>query len=195
MMKLIAGLGNPGTKYSKTRHNLGFMVVNALAAKLRAQEAGKRWRGVAARAERGGETIWLLKPQTFMNNSGLSVGMAVRELALSPSRLLVVCDDLALPLGMLRFRTKGSSGGQKGLESIISDLVTDNFHRLRMGIGVETELTPREYVLTAFDPDQQQLIEKVIQHAASGCITWLTQGIDVAMNLHNGLIPELEGNA
>lgn len=194
-MKLIAGLGNPGVKYSSTRHNMGFMVVDVLAARLRAREAGKRWRGVIAQAESGGETIILLKPHTFMNNSGVSVGMAVRALDLPLSRLLVVCDDLALPLGMLRFRTRGSSGGQKGLESIICDLVTDNIPRLRVGIEAETMLTAREYVLRPFATEQQQLVEKVIQRAVAGCITWLTQGIDDAMNLHNGFIPELEGNA
>lgn len=194
MVKLVAGLGNPGEKYSATRHNMGFMVADALAARLRAMEAGKRWRGVVARAELAGETVWLLKPQTYMNNSGISVRLAVRELNLPLASVLVVCDDLALPLGMLRFRSKGSSGGQKGLESVIRELGTEEFNRLRLGIGADVALTPREFVLAPFDGSERHVAGKVIQRAVAGCVIWLTRGIEAAMNQSNGFIPELNGD-
>ncbi len=192
MPKLIVGLGNPGMKYADTRHNTGFKVVDALAVEINAQEGGKRWHGVTAKAEVGGETIWLLKPQTYMNRSGKSVRLAVERLDIALDQVLVVCDDLALPLGVLRFRAGGSSGGQKGLDSVIDFLDSQDFCRLRVGIGAESRLTPREFVLKPFDSDELAVLDKVIAESVCGCMTWIKQGIYAAMNKHNGNVENLE---
>ena len=192
MEKLIVGLGNPGTRYAATRHNAGFRVVDALAAQTRASEGGKRWHGLTAKINISGETVWLLKPQTYMNRSGRSVAAAVAQLKLPLDKVLVVCDDLALPLGVLRFRAGGSSGGQKGMESIVDALDSQEFCRLRIGIGADSQLTPRDFVLNSFEADELVLLEKVIGEAVSGCITWIHLGIYAAMNKHNGNVDCLE---
>ncbi len=192
MPKLIVGLGNPGMKYADTRHNTGFKVVDALAVEINAQEGGKRWHGVTAKAEVGGETIWLLKPQTYMNRSGKSVRLAVERLDIALDQVLVVCDDLALPLGVLRFRAGGSSGGQKGLDSVIDFLDSQDFCRLRVGIGAESRLNPREFVLKPFEADELTVLGKVIAESVFGCMTWVKKGIYAAMNKHNGSVENLE---
>ena len=189
-MKLIIGLGNPGLRYQRTRHNLGFITIDALAKKLRASEIGRRWHGSAARARRGGNEIYLLKPGTYMNLSGIAVASAVKELKCPLDDILVICDDLALDLGVIRFRSRGSSGGQKGLQSIIDELGYEDFPRLRLGIGADSDLIPKDFVLEQFSAKEMEIVEKVVEHAVNGVMTWTIRGIQTAMASYNGVVPE-----
>lgn len=189
-MKLVIGLGNPGPRYIKTRHNYGFMAVDALAGRLRASDQGRRWRGVVARATYNETEFWLLKPHTYMNLSGLAVAAAVKELNCPFEDILVICDDLALDLGVVRFRARGSAGGQKGLASVIDALGTAEFARLRLGIGADSHLIPRDFVLDNFQPDELTLVNKVLNHAVEGVLTWSGQGIEQAMASFNGPVPD-----
>ncbi len=134
-MKLVVGLGNPGTKYQGTRHNIGFELVDRLARGGSSSTFSRKFEGLVAEIEIDYRRVMLLKPETFMNLSGRSVGQAVRFLKLPLTDILVVCDDLSLPLGKLRLRPGGSDGGQKGLRDITNHLGTDQFPRLRIGIG------------------------------------------------------------
>lgn len=162
-MKLIIGLGNPGPKYAKTRHNIGFMVLDKLAKKLSLKfTANKNYLVDWAK----NETIELIKPQTFMNNSGSAVNKIIQKHKLSPQDILIVADDIDMELGKLRYRTDGSSGGHKGLQSIIDALGTSEFARLKIGIGrppVGTE--PDEYVTRKFTPEQFDKIKTAILEA------------------------------
>jgi PTH1 family peptidyl-tRNA hydrolase len=185
-MKLIVGLGNPGSQYIATRHNIGFRAVEKLARNLRAMEQGKRWHGVVARAAFAAEKVFILKPHTYMNDSGRAVAAAVRELSPDNVDILIVLDDLALPLGTLRFRPQGSDGGQKGMQSIIQALGHNNIPRLRLGIGADSPLTPRDFVLESFLPEETTLVDTLIEHSAQAMELWIRRGIVTAMNQYNG---------
>jgi peptidyl-tRNA hydrolase, PTH1 family len=186
-MKLVVGLGNPGPKYVGTRHNIGFVVLDYLAA---APGVG-RWRSrfeaqVADTVERA-EPLLLMKPETFMNLSGRAVRAAMDFYKLMPAELLVVCDDIALPLGKLRARAKGSDGGQKGLRSIQEQLATPDYPRLRIGVGSPGEhLDAADYVLSRFKPAEQSAVDDAVAQAAQAVLLWVRQGIDVCMNRVNG---------
>src|SRR5277367_1939076 len=147
-MKLVVGLGNPGTKYQGTRHNIGFELVDRLARGGSSSSFSRKFEGMAAEIEIDYRRVMLLKPETFMNLSGRSVGQAVRFLKLPVADLLVVCDDLSLPLGKLRLRPAGSDGGQKGLRDIAGHLGTDQFPRLRIGIGDQQDADAADFVLS-----------------------------------------------
>jgi PTH1 family peptidyl-tRNA hydrolase len=140
-MKMVVGLGNPGPRYAETRHNVGFLVVDQLADRHAVARPRRKFQSLLGEARVGGETVWLLQPQTYMNLSGEAVAAAIRFYQLDLADLLVIGDDLSLPLGRLRFRRKGSDGGHKGLRSIIASLGTDEFARLRLGIA-EPEAPP-----------------------------------------------------
>lgn len=193
---LVVGLGNPGDRYRRHRHNLGFLVVEALA-----RDRGTAFPPSASRYQ------WvvleepacvLLKPLTYMNLSGEAVTAWLADQGpapaadLDPARLLVVCDDLALPLGALRLRGKGSSGGQNGLASIIAELGSDQFARLRLGIdGTGGELDPAEwadYVLADFLPDERPLVDLVVEQAVWAVRAWLEDGPEKAASRFNGLV-------
>lgn len=194
-MKLVVGLGNPGPEYEKTRHNIGFMVVDALARRLRAEDLGRKWHGVAARAFRGGQEIYILKPSTYMNLSGRAVLAAKSQLTLPLQEILVVSDDLALPVGTLRFRPRGSSGGQKGLQSIIDTLGSSDFPRLRLGIGADSPLVPKDFVLEAFSAQEEPEIEQTIARAVQGIECWLARGMEPTMARFNGAVPAPRGGS
>jgi len=185
-LKIIVGLGNPGAKYASTRHNVGFRAVDRLAQNLRAEEGGRRWAGVVAQATLAQEKIYILKPQTYMNNSGRAVAAAVKDLNPDWEDILIVFDDLALPLGTLRFRNGGSAGGQKGMASILQTLGHQQVPRLRLGIGVDTLLTPREFVLRPFNRQEHDLVEEMIHQAAQAMELWIRRGIIQAMSQYNG---------
>lgn len=185
-MKLIVGLGNPGSEYANTRHNIGFMAVERLAHSMRAKDLGRRWHGVLARASFGGTHVYMLKPQTYMNNSGSAVTAAVKELNPDPENLLIVYDDLALPLGTLRFRLRGSDGGQKGMLSIIQALGHQDVPRLRLGIGADSVLVPREFVLQRFSQQETALVEEMLLQSTRAMELWVHRGIGTAMNRYNG---------
>ncbi|MDQ7056204.1 MAG: aminoacyl-tRNA hydrolase [Persephonella sp.] len=185
MIKVVVGLGNPGKQYEYTRHNIGFMVADAVASQLR---CGKKYieKSFSHIYECLNHDVFIVKPQTYMNNSGVAVKNLIEDYNLTPDEILVIYDDLDLPLGTIKLRKKGSSGGHKGMQSIIENLKTENFPRLRIGIGrPEGKEQVAEYVLSPFSKSEQILVEKVIQHAAQCVINVLKYGIDKSMNFCN----------
>jgi peptidyl-tRNA hydrolase, PTH1 family len=184
--KLVVGLGNPGTKYEATRHNVGFDVIDRLAAGRARPSFSRKFDGLVAETEIDFRRVLLLKPETFMNLSGRSVAQALRFYKLEPAELLVVCDDLSLPLGKLRLRPGGSDGGQKGLRDIIAHLGTDRFSRLRIGIGQRGEADAADFVLSRFRSAERPIIDDALILATQCVAVWVTQGIDAAMNRFNG---------
>ena len=186
-MKLVVGLGNPGPKYAGTRHNIGFDVLDYLAAAPGVGRWRARFEALVTEAVEGTEQVLLLKPETFMNLSGRAVRAAVDFYTLTPADLLVVCDDIALPLGKLRARARGSDGGQKGLRSIREQLGTDEYSRLRIGVGAPGEhLDASDHVLSRFKPGERAAVEEAVAQAAQAVLLWVRQGIDVCMNRVNG---------
>lgn len=185
-MKLVVGLGNPGIKYQGTRHNVGYELVDRLAKGGSNSRFVSKYDGQLAETELDFRRILLLKPETFMNLSGRSVGQAVRFLKLPLADLLIVCDDLSLPLGKLRLRPAGSDGGQKGLRDIAGHLGTDQFPRLRIGIGDQQDADAADFVLSRFRTAERATIEDTLILAAQAVAVWVTQGIDPAMNRFNG---------
>ena len=185
---LIVGLGNPGAEYEWTRHNLGFMLVDLLARQAGREVKRMECRALVGRAEVEGRAVELVKPQTYMNLSGESVACLLRKrLGLKPaSDLLVISDDIAIPFGSLRLRPGGSSGGQKGLKSIIAALGTDEFMRLRVGIKPEHPVgDTASYVLERFPKAQREEVEKVLGRASDALRAVLRDGIDKAMATYN----------
>ncbi|MCX8156149.1 MAG: aminoacyl-tRNA hydrolase [Verrucomicrobiae bacterium] len=186
---LVAGLGNPGAEYAQTRHNIGFMVADCLARRWGcAWEESRRLRARLARAVFAGQRGWLCQPLTFMNLSGEAVGAALEYYQVPLTRLLVIVDDADLPLGVLRLRPEGSSGGHHGLESIQTRVGSTAFARLRVGIGRQAG-QPRElasHVLSRFGAGEISVAEQAVERAASQVECWLTAGVQAAMNQFNG---------
>jgi len=185
-MKLVVGLGNPGRRYEGTRHNVGYAVLAELARRHGIDSPKKRFHGEVMEADFGGLKALLLSPTTFMNLSGTSVQEAVRFYKLPSQDLLVFCDDLNLPVGKLRFRAKGSSGGQKGLEDIQRKLGTEEFARLRVGIGAAPEGWDwADYVLSKFTSEELPVIEQTVGLAADAVVVWAREGVEFCMNQYN----------
>jgi len=188
-MPLIVGLGNPGRQYARTRHNAGFMVLDRLAERWRVSFASKKkFSARVALLDRDGSRLLLCQPETFMNASGEAVKAISAFYRVAPESILTVVDDADLPLGEIRLRPRGSSGGHHGLESIEQHLGTREFPRLRVGIG-RHESGAREitdYVLSQFGPDEAELLEKVLTRACDQIECWLSDGILQAMNRFNG---------
>jgi PTH1 family peptidyl-tRNA hydrolase len=183
------GLGNPGRQYARTRHNAGFMVLDRLAANWKATLAGKKkFQARVAQMEKDGHRLLLCEPETFMNASGEAVQAVSAFYQVSAEKTLVVVDDADLPLGEIRLRPRGSSGGHHGLESIEQHLGTREFPRLRIGIGRqesgEREIT--DYVLSQFGAAETELLEKVLARACDQVECWLREGVTQAMNRFNG---------
>ena len=185
-MKLVVGLGNPGTKYLGTRHNVGFELIDRLASGGRGANFTRKFDGQMAETEIDFRRVLLLKPETFMNLSGRSVGQVVRFYKLEPQEILAVCDDLSLPVGKIRIRPGGSDGGQKGLRDIAAHLGTDQFPRLRIGIGDQDGSDAVDYVLSRFRSPERAVIDDSLILASQAVAVWVTQGIDPAMNRFNG---------
>lgn len=185
-MKLIVGLGNPGARYEGTRHNVGYMVVEELARRCAIGSERTNFSGRVIEADLGGERSLLLRPTTYMNASGRSVQAAVAFYKLPLEAILVICDCFHLPLGKIRLREKGSSGGQKGLENIIQQLGSEEFPRLRIGIGFLPEgWDPTGFVLSRFSSDEQTIIQQATTRAADAVLVWAREGIQKCMNLYN----------
>lgn len=186
---LIAGLGNPGSEYARTRHNAGFLLVDHLADRWRAGwSTVDRFEADVARAGRAGRAVWLAKPLTYMNASGESVGALVRFYRVPITQVLVVVDDADLPLGTVRLRSDGSSGGHHGLDSVESHLGTRQYARLRLGIG-RLDAAVREitgHVLGRFTAAEADVFERVLVHAGAQVTCWLEDGIQKAMARFNG---------
>lgn len=185
-MKLIVGLGNPGSKYRRTRHNVGFEILLAFAQmhKVVFQESSRGLGGLAQGSLENQEFA-LLMPATFMNESGQAVKRYVSELRVPLDELLVVCDDVALPLGKTRIRLKGSAGGHNGLKSIQAYLGTEHYARLRIGIGDSKGEDLADYVLDRFLPEEQEIMEGTIKKAVAILTLYVTQGIAAAMQFKN----------
>lgn len=186
-MKLVAGLGNPGPRYTGSRHNVGFLVVDELARRWRVSvdKYDRRWEAQIGESQRGDQRVLLLKPQTYMNLSGRAVLAAHRFYKLETSDLIVVCDDMALPVGRIRVRATGTGGGQKGLENILLRLSSTDIARLRIGIGQAPAAFASQYVLGRFAPEDKQPIEDAIVSAADAVECWLSKGIDAVMTRFN----------
>ena len=176
MVKIIVGLGNPGQEYAATRHNIGFMVVDRLKRELHATDTRKRFRAEIAEAFVGGERLVLMKPQTYMNLSGVSAREAARWYKASLEDILVVVDDIELPFGASRMRAGGSSGGHNGLKSIAAELGSDQYPRLRLGVGRGSG-DARRQVLSRFGKDEEQELPEFIASGAD-CVIPLARGRD-----------------
>jgi PTH1 family peptidyl-tRNA hydrolase len=188
----VLGLGNPGPDYEGTRHNVGFSVVDKVLERVRVVETLHRFDSQISIARFGGRSIWFAKPQTFMNLSGKAAVGIVNHLGMSCSQILVVYDCMDLPLGRFRLRKNGSSGGQKGMESVLQTLETRNVPRLRVGIGRDTEAGVVDHVLSRWSAAEQTILNEVLDAAADAVMLALKVGIEKAMNEYNGWMPESE---
>ena len=187
-MFLIVGLGNPGAQYAKNRHNVGFQCLDYIADRNNIKFDKKSMNAQWGKGELAGKDVILSKPQTFMNLSGRSVGEMIRFYKLDPKKdLLVVCDDLDLPVGRIRLRTNGSSGGQNGLKNIIDLLGTQEFARLRVGISRPARGDAKDHVLNDFSRDEAPVIQEIYGRVAEAVEAFLTVGQERAMNRFNGV--------
>jgi len=182
---LIVGLGNPGERYARNRHNVGFRCVHYLARAHSIDMHKKRFKASWGEGQIGAQRVILAKPLTFMNESGQAVTPLSRWFKIPPERILVIHDDLDLPLGKVRLRPSGSSGGHKGLSSIIAELGTRDFSRLRIGIGRPEQGDPIDYVLGNFGRDQEQMIQATCELVARMVLCLVEEGIQKAMNTFN----------
>lgn len=198
-MRLVVGLGNPGSEYAGTRHNIGWEALDELAIRLgwiakkeefnrlgRSNFNGLALDGSVSIHSGGMEKLLLLKPTTYMNDSGRSVQSAMQFYQLAPAEVMIVLDDLALPAGKIRIRPAGSSGGHNGLKDIERAIGNDAYPRMRIGIDPAPPRIPgRDYVLGKFSADQRKAVEPALSRAASAILTWIDKGIETAMNLFN----------
>ena len=184
---LIVFLGNPGPRYEMTRHNAGFMAADAMAKEKNLSINKARFKALTATCEIGGESVLLMKPQTFMNLSGEAVSQAVRFYKIPPEHVIVVSDEISLPIGKLRIRTKGSAGGHNGLKDIIAKLGTDAFPRVRIGVGAppHPDYDMADWVLSTFKNQDAEDMLAAAARAAEAVQCYITQGADRAMNRFN----------
>lgn len=186
-MKLIVGLGNPGRAYERTRHNVGFDVLDALAGRLGVEFRKRLLASVqTAEARIGGAAVLLVKPQSFMNASGPPVASLARKKGVAPQDLVVVVDDVDLPLGKLRIRPKGSAGGHNGLKSLVAHVGSDEFVRVRVGIGRPVPGEMVDHVLSRFRPEEREVMAEAVARAADAVERIVAEGADRAMNEFNG---------
>jgi PTH1 family peptidyl-tRNA hydrolase len=184
-MRLVVGLGNPGARYERTRHNVGFRVIDELARRHGFDVNRGKFSGLAGGGTIAGETVLLLKPATYMNQSGRSVREAATFHKLPLEQLLVVVDDMALPLGRLRIRKAGSAGGHNGLSSIVRELADEGFARLRIGIEQVGGERMVGHVLGMFSPQEERVVGPAVGRAADAVECWIAEGLDAAMNRFN----------
>jgi PTH1 family peptidyl-tRNA hydrolase len=186
---LIVGLGNPGREYRETRHNVGFMLLDRLTVKLKTRFTRLQSKALVASANYQERKIILAKPQTFMNLSGQSVQGLIHFYKLPLENLLIAHDDLDLPVGTIRIRPDGRSAGQKGMTSTIERLGTDEFPRLRLGIGRPPgQMQAPDYVLQDFSDAEMTDVSETLDRAVEAALTWVTDGLEAAMNRYNGII-------
>lgn len=184
---MIVGLGNPGSKYAHTRHNIGFMCVDALAKKFSIVLDSVKFQAKFGEGIIAGKRVLLVKPQTYMNVSGVAVRGLSSFYKIEPAQILVIYDDLDMPLGTLRIRAKGGAGGQKGVRSTIDHLGTEEFPRVRFGIGRPPgKMDAAAYVLQEFIKDEAILAQETLDRVIKAVEIWLTEGVEMAMNRQNG---------
>ena len=184
-MKIVVGLGNPGKEYMNTRHNIGFMAVDELAQQWGITSWKKRSQALVAEY-RAAEPVILVKPQSYMNLSGIPVGELARWYKVKTEDIIIIFDDMDLPIGRLRIRTKGSSGGHRGVESLLAHLDKDTFSRVRMGIDrPPTGWQVVDYVLSSFGAEEQPLVKEAVLRATKAVECIIQEGVTKAMNLYN----------
>ena len=196
-MKLIAGLGNPGKEYEKTRHNCGFMVIDELAEKCSSASFTMKWNAMIAHTRIHGESVLLMKPLTYMNNSGAAVAQAVHYYHIEPKDILIIHDDMDLPVGSVRIRTKGSAGGQKGMKSVLQALVTQDIPRIRIGVGHSArgdhEAVP-DWVLSPVPKAEREALEEAVKKAADAAYAWVHEPLDKVMSQYNIKVKKKTGD-
>lgn len=185
-IKLIVGLGNPGTKYSQTRHNIGFLIIDALIGSLTGKVALKnKYKGEYTVKNISGRRVFFLKPETYMNLSGDSVAAFCRAEKLLPEEILIIHDDLDLQLGDIRLKIGGGSAGHNGIESVTASLESDKFIRLRVGIGRKQDTLMSDYVLSKFTEEEHIILKKVVALSIDAVKLTIARGVSVAMNAFN----------
>ena len=183
---MVVGLGNPGRKYERTRHNIGFEVLNQLADCQGVTTSKNQFEAIVKEFSFADDKVLLVAPQTYMNLSGRSVAALVKFFKLPTTNLMVVCDDMNLPVGRLRMRGAGSAGGQKGLQDIIQKLNTQDVPRLRIGVGRPPDgFSAPDYVLSRFQSNETELFSQAVQTAINGIECWVRDGLEIAMNQVN----------
>lgn len=186
-MKCIVGLGNPGTQYNHTRHNIGFMAIDRLSAAWDISVHRRKWEGETGEGWVRGEKVVLCKPQTYMNRSGMTVRPLCDYFKITMDNLVVIYDDLDLPLGQIRLRLKGSAGGHNGMKSIIQHLGTEEFKRIRIGIGrPNASHSVTDYVLQPFAEHEEEPIAAALERVVEAVNCWIDSTFLVAMNQYNG---------
>lgn len=189
-MKLIVGLGNPGRTYSKTRHNTGFLVIDKLCQYYGVSLNEKKFKNNYIKFKVNTQDIILTQPQTFMNLSGEAVSQLAQYFKIETKDILVISDDLDLPVGKVRFRKNGNDGGQRGIRNIIERLNSKDFNRCRIGIGNNKLIPTADYVLGKVEKENLELYEQSLNHATKGIIEWINSDITTTMNLFNGDITQ-----
>ena len=185
-MYLIAGLGNPTREYEKTRHNVGFSVIDVLADKYNIDVSDRKHKALCGRGVIEGEKVLLLKPQTFMNLSGESIREAVDYYKIDPEDIIVIYDDISLEPGQLRIRLKGSAGGHNGIKNIIAHRGTQEFPRIKVGVGAKPpKMDLADYVLSRFGAEEQKIMDEAFGEAAEAAVMMMTTGAERAMNHYN----------
>lgn len=192
-MKLIVGLGNPGSRYESTRHNVGFMLIDKLARKHSVAMREGKGEYFIGECTIGDERTFLMKPTTYMNNSGLAVRPFMAFFKIPVSDVLIACDDVVLPLGTIRMRKEGSDGGQNGLKSVIYQLATDQIARLRIGVDhpLRSKMSLSDFVLSRFLEDEMAVLNLVMDRATLAAESFVQHGVTRAMNQYNGGLPAL----
>ena len=182
---LIVGLGNPGSQYAKTRHNIGFMVIDCLLAKLNASLKLKKFNGMYTKVDYNGKELYLLEPLTHMNLSGQSVRDLAGYFKIPANNIIVIYDDMDLELGRLRMRMKGSAGSHNGMKSIITCIGSQDFPRIRVGIGCHGVIDAKDYVLGKFTAQDMEVLTPALEKAADAALEILDSGVEKAMNKYN----------
>jgi PTH1 family peptidyl-tRNA hydrolase len=184
-MYIIVGLGNPGKSYEKTRHNLGFMVLDKIADEYDIKVNKIKFKALVGEGFIAGQKVLLVKPQTYMNLSGNSVREILEYYKVEPENLIVIYDDIDIPSGNLRIRKKGSGGTHNGMKSILYDVQSDQFPRIRIGIGKETRSDLKDFVLGGFGKEEKKIIENAVINAAKAATCIIDRGIEIAMGEYN----------
>lgn len=186
---MIVGLGNPGSQYSKTRHNVGFRAVSLLAQQQNVKINRSKFSALSVMTDIGSQKVLLLQPQTFMNLSGQAVRQAADYYKIPPERIIVIFDDISLPVGKLRVRPQGSAGGHNGIKSIIASLNSQAFPRVKVGVGAKPcpEYDLADWVLSTFSAAEEKSLETALEHAVGAALEILSHGVPNAMNRYNGL--------
>lgn len=188
-MYVIVGLGNPGKKYENTRHNVGFMTLDRIAKKANISINQAKWNSLLGEGRYSGKKVLLVKPQTFMNRSGISVQEIVNFYKIEPWQLIVICDDIDIPFGTIRVKRKGSAGSHNGLKSIINQIASQDFPRVKISVGdCPPFMDLADFVLSKFRPDEEKILDEEIEAASQAVDLILAGHIDQAMNEYNGWI-------